>query len=451
MSLNSNKQITLNPNNISATRVSDGAAYNINEPSNIVDGNFSSGGEIGGGSGVSRASESEVVYITYTFDEPVGPITKIIYKWGSAFARTYKMRASLDGTDFTLGGESGTYNSFGLHGLTNQTSTDSTTVPITSTVVGSIITPTTIDNYQKFKAIRFEITLTDDTVIDLDELQIFIPDNTFFEKKDYNVEFDDALLDLAGWKNPRYEGSKLTGVRINQFNQGDISYGLNPVIERKTACIFLGKDIDEGIANDQDIPLAEIINHSYLTINKILFIDLDSDEVEIVSRENMSSTAFNRIITENFPEGSTTIVKSLEDQADKLKTQHTVKFNRGQLMKVYSYVANEDGYEDGVFGGHEVWEYKGTNQPVVSGSGLFGYGQSAIASQSLFNTGSLLFTTLLPSELNFYEGNYSTTTMGSTLTNATASISGSNTSGVSTWDNEDENSDIPSKFGDEVV
>ena len=438
MSLNSNKQITLNPNNISATRVSDGAAYNIDDPSNIVDGNFSSGGEIGGGSGVSRASESEAVYITYTFDEPVGPITKIIYEWGSSFAKTYKIRASLDGTDFTLGGENSTYNSFGLHNVSNNTSTDPLTSNITSTIIGDTISPTTIDNYQKFKAIRFEITLTEDIVIDLDELQIFIPDNTFFEKKDYNVEFDDALLDLEGWKNPRYEGSKLTGVRINQFNQGDISYGLNPVIERKTACIFLGKDIDEGIANDQDIPLAEIINHSYLTINKILFIDLDSDEVEIVSRENMSSTAFNRIISDNFPEGSTTIVKSLEEQADKLKTQHTVKFNRGQLMKIYSYVANEEGHEDGVFGGHEVWEHKGTNQPVLSGSGLFGYGQTTAESQSLFNTSSLLFTTLLPSELNFYEGNYSTATMGNTLTNITASISGSSTSGFSIWNGETE-------------
>ena len=152
----------------------------------------------------------------------------------------------------------------------------------------------------------------------------------------------------------------------------------------------------------------------------------------------MSSTAFNRIISDNFPEGSTTIVKSLEEQADKLKTQHTVKFNRGQLMKIYSYVANEEGHEDGVFGGHEVWEHKGTNQPVLSGSGLFGYGQTTAESQSLFNTSSLLFTTLLPSELNFYEGNYSTTTMGSTLTNITASVSGSSTSGFSIWDGETE-------------
>ena len=101
--------------------------------------------------------------------------------------------------------------------------------------------------------------------------------------KEYDVEFDDALLDLAGWKNPRFEGSKLTGVRRNQFNKGDVSYGLNPVIEQKSACIFLGKDIDEGDSTDKSIPLTEIMNHSYLTIDKILFIDPETDDVEIVA------------------------------------------------------------------------------------------------------------------------------------------------------------------------
>ena len=118
--------------------------------------------------------------------------------------------------------------------------------------------------------------------------------------KEYDVEFDDALLDLAGWKNPRYNGSKLTGAKVNQFTKGDISYGLNPVIENKSACIFLGKDIDEGYASDKDSSLVEILNHSYITIDKILFIDLETDDVEIISRENMNDTAFNRIVTENF-------------------------------------------------------------------------------------------------------------------------------------------------------
>lgn len=36
-------------------------------------------------------------------------------------------------------------------------------------------------------------------------------------EKDFNVEFDDALLDLNGWRNTRYYGSKLTSRRINKF------------------------------------------------------------------------------------------------------------------------------------------------------------------------------------------------------------------------------------------
>ena len=167
---------------------------------------------------------------------------------------------------------------------------------------------------------------------------------------EYNVEFDDALLDLAGWKNPRYNGSKLTGAKINQFRKGDTSYGLNPVVENKTACIFLGKDIDEGEAINTSNQLVEISNHSYLTINKILFVDLETDEIEIISRENMSNIGFNRIVAENFPEGSSMVIKSLEDLPEKLKPRHAVKFNQGQLMKIYSYTPNTDGHQDGVFG-----------------------------------------------------------------------------------------------------
>ena len=58
--------------------------------------------------------------------------------------------------------------------------------------------------------------------------------------EEYSVEFDDALLDLVGWKNPRYNGSKLTGQKINEFNTGDISYGKNPVVEREQEVIFVG-------------------------------------------------------------------------------------------------------------------------------------------------------------------------------------------------------------------
>ena len=112
--------------------------------------------------------------------------------------------------------------------------------------------------------------------------------------KEYDVEFDDALLDLAGWKNPRFEGSKLTGARKNQFNSGDVSYGLNPVIEQKTACIFLGKDVDTGDATDRDNVLTEILDHSYVTIDKILLINPDTDDVQILEEQNVGKEAFKR-------------------------------------------------------------------------------------------------------------------------------------------------------------
>ena len=96
--------------------------------------------------------------------------------------------------------------------------------------------------------------------------QAFLPGTNTFATKSFDdrlldvVEFDDALLDQAIWKNPRYDGSKAIGQRVNFYEPtdrrinknltssgdylgkfvtieevrqvwgGDISYGLNPVI-----------------------------------------------------------------------------------------------------------------------------------------------------------------------------------------------------------------------------
>ena len=114
------------------------------------------------------------------------------------------------------------------------------------------------------------------------------------------------------------------------------------------------------------------------------------------------------------------VIKSLEDLPEKLKPRHAVKFNQGQLMKIYSYTPNTDGHQDGVFGGIGIREQKSISIPnlgnnAASSTGLFGFGMTAIASSSLFNTTSIQFTGLLPSELSNYEANYSTETMGTNL------------------------------------
>ena len=98
-------------------------------------------------------------------------------------------------------------------------------------------------------------------------------------------------------------------------------------------------------------------------------------------------------------------------------------------MKIYEYTANESGFEDGVFGGHAIRNNVGdVYTGSLEGPGLFGYGMTVAASQSLF-TSSFSFVGSLPSELNDYTGDLNLTTMSSELAPLTASV-GSTFSGA---------------------
>ena len=256
-------------------------------------------------------------------------------------------------------------------------------------------------------------------------------------KKDFNVEFNDSLLDLTGWKNPRYEGSKLTGVEINKFTQGDVTYGKNPVIENKVVALYIGNTLIGG--DGEEDAYTEITNHSYATVDKILIIDLTDDSVQIIDRQNYNPVAFRRHVDRDLFEGSSVHIKLLDFSVENaLKPRHAVKFNRGSLQKVYSYTANQKGFEDGVFGGFGARPQLGEFIDNLSGSvetpykGMFGYGSMFInsdsngaVSASLFNTSSIDFVETLPSELNAYAGDVNTETLGLQLNLVTQSFDAS--------------------------
>ena len=259
----------------------------------------------------------------------------------------------------------------------------------------------------------------------------------------FNVEFDDSLLDLAGWKNPRYNGSKLTGKEINKFTSGDTSYGLNPVIENKVVALYIGNTLIGGKENEA---YTEIVNHSYATIDRILIINLNDDSVQIVDRQNYDPIAFKRHVDRDLFEGSGVHVKLLDFSVkNSLKPRHAVKFNRGSLQKVYSYTANQKGFEDGVFGGFGARPQLGEFIDNLSGSvetpykGMFGYGSMFInsdsngaVSASLFTTNSINFVTSLPSELSTYTGDVDTATLGLELNLVTQSFDASTPAGAVT-------------------
>jgi hypothetical protein len=258
----------------------------------------------------------------------------------------------------------------------------------------------------------------------------------------FDVEFDDALLDLDGWKNPRYEGSKLVGRKINEYSppspplipvgttrwSGDITYGKNPVIENKIVALYFGTTIiggDSGEDEAEEAAYVKLAGHSYVTIDKILLINTDTDQVEIINRQNTTQDAFKRFVDRDFPEGSRVNLKLIDKSVDNaLNQNHFVKFNRGSLQKLYKYTANEDGHEDGVFGGFGIRNNSGNvHTGSLEGGGLFGFGMTAAVSRSLFNTQSIQFVQSLPEELSQYDGDVTLATLGNELAPITSSFS----------------------------
>ena len=229
--------------------------------------------------------------------------------------------------------------------------------------------------------------------------------------KSYDVEFDDAIADTRFWK-ARSEGTQLNAQSINTFNEGYTSYGKNPVVESKIAALYIGTTV---IGSDEDPSRIAINGHSFITIDRILLIDIETDEVQIINRQSIVDVttntigvekAFKRYITRDFFEGSEINVRLIDKTVqNSLKPAHRVKFNRGSLMKIYEYTPNDDGFEDGVFGGHSIRNNAGNiHTGSLAGPGLFGYGMTAAASRSLFNSDSIEFVTSLPAELNDYSG-----------------------------------------------
>ena len=265
------------------------------------------------------------------------------------------------------------------------------------------------------------------------------PNNTYFSpsnasiSQSYDVEFDDALLDTRFWKS-RSEGTQLQSSNINVYKKTDITFGKNPVIENKIAALYVGTTVIGGDSNNiaEDPSRVAIKGHSYVTIDRILLIDTETDNVQIIERQSIidvtkgtvgEEKAFKRYITRDFFEGSEINMRLIDKTVqNSLKTSHFVKFNRGALMKLYEYTANTEGFEDGVFGGHSIRNNRGDIYTgSLEGPGLFGYGMTVAASQSLF-TSSFSFVGSLPSELNDYTGDLNLTTMSSELAPLTASV-----------------------------
>ena len=182
----------------------------------------------------------------------------------------------------------------------------------------------------------------------------------------YTAEFDDALADQIHWKNPRYEGCKLTGKKINEYHGidpfidqlntssayylgqyvpsssdssvwgGDISYGLNPVINNETTAIYIANTVVGGIENER---YATLEGHSYVGISKILIVNMQDNTVKVIDRETEPYDSFHRFITQDFPTGAKLNIKVLDPaiQSD-LEGNYSCRMNKGWLLSTFKYL-----------------------------------------------------------------------------------------------------------------
>ena len=202
-----------------------------------------------------------------------------------------------------------------------------------------------------------------------------------YDDRQYTVEFDDSLVDLPSWKNIRYDGVKATGKRINKYSgpetikggvgfsqivtqsnhsnlvlkngpifevgfvsknavsrqtyAGDTTIGRNPVINNETTAIYISNTVIGGTEDNQ---FTTIKNHSYVGINKIVIVNLESDTVQVLDKNVEGFEQFHRFITNDLPTGGSFNLVSLDNSiSTNLKQNYRVKMNKGWLLKSFDF------------------------------------------------------------------------------------------------------------------
>ncbi len=155
-----------------------------------------------------------------------------------------------------------------------------------------------------------------------------------FDDRQLTAEFDDALVDQKAWKNSRYDGSKLTAAKINKFTAGDESYQNQPTLLKQTTALYIADSI---IGGEEDNNFTTIKNHSYVNISKILIIDSDTNQVQLIDKATEPFTEFQRFVTSDFETGTKCTVKLIDETPSDLQNFHRVKMNKGKLLKSFAF------------------------------------------------------------------------------------------------------------------
>ena len=181
-----------------------------------------------------------------------------------------------------------------------------------------------------------------------------------FDERLLEAEFDDALIDTVGWKRIRYEGTKTTAQSINTYHPlitssigtaaigtsfvignyidwpGDITFQNLPTIKRVSTALYISNTV---IGGTEDPQFATLKNHSYISVNKILLINLNDNSVTVINQATEPYEEFHRFITSDFPTGNKVTATLIDESISNNMTgrKYRVKMNKGFLLKSFKF------------------------------------------------------------------------------------------------------------------
>ena len=181
--------------------------------------------------------------------------------------------------------------------------------------------------------------------------------------RDYSIEFDDALLSLGGWMNPRLDGCEITSLYLNKFSkkgtkrqlggikspniqhlvditlpwEGDSgNLDRNPAVQTYTNTFFFGATLS-GYQEDSRFPnVGE--DFSYIFINKAFTFDPDNDEFFTTELLGPNDKVFERVLKQDLSYAAKFTLKLLDEGIEHdLKDEYNVHWNAGLFSLVATY------------------------------------------------------------------------------------------------------------------
>ena len=181
--------------------------------------------------------------------------------------------------------------------------------------------------------------------------------------KDFSVEFDDALLSLGGWVNPRLDGCEITSLHLNKYSkkgtkrqlggikspniqhltdltldwEGDSgNLDRNPAVQTYTNTVFFGATLS-GYQEDTRFPnVGE--DFSYIFINKAYTFDPENDEFFITELLGPNDKVFERVLKQDMSYSSKFTLKLLDEGIEHdLEDEYNIHWNAGLFSLIATY------------------------------------------------------------------------------------------------------------------